>query len=142
MFSPNIFFTTWYQYLLDDQTQNSKLHSIQVCPSESNGWIQIFCGQSSSPSNPLFQLFLYIWEGYRYVQKWVVMRPLAFKLYPWKFLKTWKFWEKSALFFNFAIWKKVFRNFIGLPQLNRDRERKLSFFVLDRTGQTGTYNLV
>ena len=39
------------------------------------------------------------------------MRPLASKVM--NFVKNWRH-------LNFAIWKKVFSNFVGLPQLNRD----------------------
>ena len=54
------------------------------------------------------------------------MRPLAFKLVPWEIMENsgilWKIIENL----NFATWRKVFSNFVGPPQLNR--EERSGFF--------------
>ena len=64
------------------------------------------------------------------------MRPLAFKLVPWEFLEKSEFCQKLLKIIknlNFAIWKKVFSNFIGPPWLNQERYSALFLFYWTTT---------
>ena len=64
------------------------------------------------------------------------MRPLAFTLVPREFLENSEYCRKSLKIvknLNFAIWKKVFSNFIGPPRLNRERQSALVFFYWTTT---------
>ena len=42
---------------------------------------------------------------------------------------------------NFAIWKRVFSNFIGSSPLNRDRQIAV-FFILEHNGRSQVYRVV
>ena len=46
------------------------------------------------------------------------MRPLAFKLLPEIFIEKLTILSRIIENLNFAIWKKVFSNFVKAPQLN------------------------
>ena len=72
------------------------------------------------------------------------MRPLALNLSSEMFLKIKEFCQKLSKIvvnLNFAIWKKVLSNFVGLLCSNQERYSAL-VFLLDHNGQTRVYRLV